>query len=225
MQPVSPSSLFDRFVIRLGDERSMVVYRLAGGNNNNEAEGGSLFSQTQGLYAAFGFETNNGFSSYCSKKKIVSIENDGLKTQLRLKGVVRFFNGGAIKKLIEDRLVGKALEFALLDYEKALSGVTANPGLPPLPSLILRRPAEEDDRTMVIRPAPIPFRMDEQGLAVPKLRLPREEHWWDNEDYVIGKKFSLPEYDQSPALKVELQSYRTFWWSKIRRGEMGRSFR
>ena len=59
-------------------------------------------------------------------------------------------------------------------------------------------------------------------IAVPRLNVPRGDSWWDNEDWRIGKKFALPEFDRGRQLRVELEQFRTFWAERdsiVRAGE------
>ena len=224
----SDHPLFERFLIRTGDGRTMVVHRPDGKNNNEEA----LFAQMHRLYVAFGFETSNGFSSYCSKKKVSAVENDDLKTHLRLRGIVRFVNSTGIKMLINERLIDEERQWALSDYQDALSGVTrsvalSDLALPALPAVVPRRHGAvalaSAFRPLVLHPPPgsVPLRADEQAMIIPSLRLPRDDQWWDSSDYVIGKKFGLPDYGQSASLKTEVECYRMFWMEQDAIGRDG----
>ena len=80
----------------------MVVHRVTGDNSG-------LFAPMNGLYESFGFETSNGFSSFMSKNKIMSIEHGQLKAHLHIKGVARFIDGDGIRALLECRLEGADL--------------------------------------------------------------------------------------------------------------------
>ncbi len=149
---------------------------------------------------------------------MATVENDHLRAFLRVKGAARFINGTGIRALLTDRLCDEDLANAMADYEKALSGIGAGAvdrnslgsDISPVPAVRPRHQVAAAPPA-IDRPPPISVRADELALVVPKLRLPREESWWDNKDYVMGKKFALPEYDQSAALKTEIASYRTFW--------------
>ena len=72
--------MFRRFVLRVGEERVVLFGDAAG----------SLFLHTHGLFAAFAFETANGFSSFLSRSKIATVEKSDLKTFLEAKGQSRF---------------------------------------------------------------------------------------------------------------------------------------
>ena len=70
--------------------------------------------------------------------------------------------------------------------------------------------------------APIPLRVENDVIAVPRLNVPRGDSWWDNEDWRIGKKFALPEFDHGRQLRMELEELRTFWAERdsvVRAGE------
>ena len=85
------AEMFRRFVLRVGEER-VVLFRDAAG---------SLFLHTHGLFAAFAFETANGFSSFLSRSKIATVENSDLKTFLETKGQSRFLDGDGIAELLD----------------------------------------------------------------------------------------------------------------------------
>ena len=69
---------------------------------------GSLFLHTHGLFAAFAFETANGFSSFLSRSKIATVENGDLKTFLEAKGQSRFLDGDGIAELLDARLTRRS---------------------------------------------------------------------------------------------------------------------
>ncbi len=83
--------MFRRFVLRVGEER-VVLFRDAAG---------SLFVHTHGLFVAFAFETANGFSSFLSRSKIVTVENSDLKTFLEAKEESRFLDGDGTAELLD----------------------------------------------------------------------------------------------------------------------------
>ncbi len=105
--------MFRRYVLRVGEER-VVLFKDAADK---------LFLHTHGLFAAFAFETANGFSSFLSRTKIATVENSDLKTVLAAKGQSRFLDGDGIAELLDARLTGKVLATAKSDLDRARSGV------------------------------------------------------------------------------------------------------
>lgn len=120
---------------------------------------------------------------------------------------------------------GADLANALADYEIAKNGTTAEPPgssadcidvVVDESSVSIEQPSAPIRRSLFgkspIEPSPaVPVRSDDRALIVPNLMLPRGDQWWDDSKYVIGKKFALPPYDQSAALKADLECYRMFW--------------
>ena len=204
------AQMFRRFVLRVGEER-VVVFRDAAGK---------LFLHTHGLFAAFAFETANGFSSFLSRSKIATVENGDLKTFLEAKGQSRFLDGDGIAELLDARLSGEVFATAKSDLDRAHSGLMeagdgnhANLG---------RNDAGDLGLPAVAQCAPIPLRVENDVIAVPRLNVPRGDSWWDNEDWRIGKKVALPEFDHGRQLRMELEQFRTFWAERdsiVRAGE------
>ena len=203
--------MFRRYVLRVGEE-DVVVFKDAAGK---------LFLHTHGLFAAFAFAPANGFFSFLSRSKIATVENVDLKSFLEAKGQARFLDGDGIAELLDARLSGEVLATAKSDLDRAHSGLieagdgnhAAKPG---------RNDAGDPALPVMAQHAPIPLRVENDVIAVPRLNVPRGDSWWDNEDWRIGKKFALPEFDHGRQLRVELEQFRTFWAERdsiVRAGE------
>jgi hypothetical protein len=61
----------------------------------------------------------------------------------------------------------------------------------------------------------MPLRVEVAMISVPRVNLPRGDWSVDNDDWRVGKKFALPEFDRSRQLRVELQQFRAFWIQRI----------
>jgi hypothetical protein len=198
------AQMFRRFVLHVGEER-VVLFRDAAG---------SLFLHTHGLFVAFAFETAHGFSSFVSRSKIATVENSDWKTFLEAKGQSRFLDSDGIAELLDARLSGEALATAKSDLDLAHSGLI-EAGDPNHAAKRGRDDAGDPGLPVMAQHAPIPLRVENDVIAVPRLNVPRGDSWWDNEDWRIGKKFALPEFDHGRQLRVELEQFRTFGQSAI----------
>jgi hypothetical protein len=156
------------------------------------------FCTRNGLFAAFAFETANGFFSFLSRCKIATIENGDLKTFLEAKGQSLFLDGDGIAELLDARLTGEVLATAMSDLDRAHSGVVEAVDDRDHAKLA-RNEAGDPGLPVMAQHAPIPLRVENDVIAVPRLNVPRGDSWWDNEDWRIGKKFALPEFDHGRA--------------------------
>jgi hypothetical protein len=151
------------------------------------------------------------------------------KSALGFSGKIRWIDTAGIKRLLSNRLeADKLLLQAQSDLDSALNGegrpVTAevNDDLDGSPANISVSPSSVDQPPPILHPRP--------RLAAPValigaqcLRLPRENEWYFEERYVVGKKYSLEAFDFGEVLKKELLDYRTYWtdsdYSPDRKGE------
>lgn len=206
------------FAIRTFNDLEMTIYVWSG----------EAYARSSGLSYAFSYASESGMRGLLSKLSITTVENEELKSALRLTGKVRWINTAGIKKLLGNRLESDELLLqACSDLESALNGegrpVTvvdeANAATPPV---IQATPADSsgvidavdqdssvgaaanssDNRPVVVHPRPRP---------VMNLHLPRESEWYLDDRYVVGKKYALEAFDFGDELKKQLEDYRSFW--------------
>jgi len=65
---------------------------------------------------------------------------------------------------------------------------------------------DESPRPVIVHPKPRPVL-----FAAQHLRIPREPEWYLDDQFIVGKKYSLEPFDFGEVLKKELHDYRTYW--------------
>ena len=215
------------FSVRTLNDQELIVYVLSG----------QAFSQTLGLADAFSFASDSGMRGLLSKLSIATVENNELKSALGLTGKIRWIDTAGIKKLLSSRLQSdKLLLQAEADLNSALNGEgrpVSNAASDSDPSDVngsrvsdavgsgsivadaasvgsgveaAAADMDESPRPVVVHPKPRPVL-----FAAQHLRIPREPEWYLDDQYVVGKKYSLEPFDFGDVLKKELHDYRTYW--------------
>jgi hypothetical protein len=203
------------FSVRTLNDQELIVYVFSG----------QAYAQTLGLAGAFSFASDSGMRGCLSKLSIATVENNELKSALGLSGKIRWIDTAGIKKLLSSRLESdKLLLQAEADLNSALNGegrlvTTVDPDDVPGSSPVVPDSAssgsdvdavaadmDESPRPVIVHPKPRPVL-----FAAQHLRIPREPEWYLDDQYVVGKKYSLEPFDYGDVLKKELKDYRTYW--------------
>ncbi len=204
------------FSVRTLNDQELIVYVFSG----------QAYAQTLGLADAFSFASDSGMRGLLSKLSIATVENNELKSELGLSGKIRWIDTAGIKKLLSSRLGSdKLLLQAEADLNSALNGegrpvTTVNADSVPVTSPVVPDAAsvgshveaadiDESPRPLIAHPKPRPVLF--AAFAAQHLRIPREPEWYLDDQYVVGKKYSLEPFDHGEVLKKELKDYRTYW--------------
>jgi hypothetical protein len=187
------------FSVRTLNDQELIVYVFSG----------QAYAQTLGLAGAFSFASDSGMRGCLSKLSIATVENNELKSALGLSGKIRWIDTAGIKKLLSSRLESdKLLLQAEADLNSALNGegrlvTTVDPDDVPGSSPVVPDSAssgsdvdavaadmDESPRPVIVHPKPRPVL-----FAAQHLRIPREPEWYLDDQYVVGKKYSLEPFD------------------------------
>ena len=204
------------FSVRTLNDQELIVYVFSG----------QAYAQTLGLAGAFSFASDSGMRGCLSKLSIATVENNELKSALGLTGKIRWIDTAGIKKLLSSRLDSdKLLLQAEADLNSALNGegrpvTTVIDDSVPASGAVVSDAAsvgsdmeaadiDESPRPVIVHPKPRPVLF--AAFAAQHLRIPREPEWYMDDQFIVGKKYSLEPFDMGEVLKKELHDYRTYW--------------